>query len=736
AVGVPGEAYVGGDGVVRGYLDRPGLTAERFVPDPFSAHPGARMYRTGDRLRRMNDGALEFVGRLDAQVKIRGFRIEPGEVESVLTGHSAVHEARVIAREDRPGEHRLVGYVVGAVDVNELRVMLSEALPEYMVPSALMVLERLPLTPNGKLDVAALPDPGAVAGDAYVPPRTPLEARVAEVWAEVLGVERVGVNDRFWELGGNSLLVMRVAARLRVAPGVDVPFSVLFARPTVAALAEWIEGAGEEGAADTAAIPLADRSGPLPLSLHQERLWFLDRSEDTGASFTIPVGLRITGGLDAGALEAAFTAVIARHEVLRTVFPAAEGAGRQVVLDPAPFALARQDLRGLPEDERVPAVARCAAKLAERPYDLARGPLLRGALVRTGDAEHVLLLNLHHIIFDGWSTGVLVRELTAAYQAARAGRAPELSALPLQYADYAAWQREWMRGPQAQAQLAYWKRRLAALPTLDLSHAHEPGGTPGYHGAVLPISLGPALSEAVRAMANERGVTPFMLLLAAFKVVLAHHARTRDVVVGTDIAGRGRVETEPLIGFFINELVLRTDLSGDPDFGELLGRVRETTLGAYRNADLPFSALVRELGGRRGAGRTPLFQVMFGLDNTPSEAVEADGLAMAPLGTSSPVSPWELSLYMRQAADEIEGTFRYRTALFGAEAVEALRGDFLAVLEHACADPAARVGALLDELEARSRAARAERARAAGEAGRVLFEGIRRKAISIPLTTD
>jgi non-ribosomal peptide synthetase component F len=331
---------------------------------------------------------------------------------------------------------------------------------------------------------------------------------------------------------------------------------------------------------------------------------------------------------------------------------------------------------------------------------------------------------------------VLVRELTAAYQAARTGRAPELPGLPVQYGDFAAWQREWMRGPHAAAQLGYWKRRLAALPTLDLSNGRETDEAPGYHGAVLPVALGPALSRQVGAMASERGVTPFMLMLAAFKVVLAHHARTRDVVVGTDIAGRGRVETEPLIGFFINQLVLRTDLSGDPDFGELLGRVRETTLGAYHNGDLPFSTLVRELGGRRGAGRTPLFQVMFALDNTPSEPLDAGGLTVAPLAASSPVSPWELSLSLRETAGEIRGAFRYRTALFAAEAVEALRDDFLAVLEHACAEPAARLGALLDRLEERSRAARAERARAAGEAGRVLFEGIRRKAISIPLTTD
>jgi len=735
--GVAGELYIGGAGVARGYLGRPALSAEKFVPDLF-AGGGARMYRTGDRARWLEGGNLTILGRTDGQVKVRGYRVELGEIEAVLRRHPSLSGALVVLREDAPGDRRLVAYVAGSADAGALRGYLRERLPEYMVPAAFVRMDTLPETATGKIDPTTLPAPEyRGAGDAFVAPRTPLEARVAEVFAEVLGAERVGVNEHFFDLGGNSLLVMRVAARLRAAPGVEVPLPVLFARPTAAALAEWIEGAEADDAARTAPIPCADRSAPLPLSLHQERLWFMDRAEDAGGGFTIPVGLRIAGaGLDGDALEAAFRAVIARHEVLRTVFPTEGGAGRQVVLPSIPFALAREELRGVPAEERPARVARHAAELAEHPYDLARGPLLRALLARTADDEHVLLLNLHHIVFDGWSAGVLVRELTACYRAIRSGRAPELPALPLQYGDFAAWQRAWMRGPQAAAQLGYWRRRLAALPLLDLATRGEAGEAPGYHGAVLPVALGADLSARVRAVAGERGVTPFMLLLAAFDVVVAHHAGTRDVVVGTDIAGRGRLETEPLIGFFINQLVLRTDLSGDPDFGELLGRVRETTLGAYRNADLPFSTLVRELGGRRGAGRTPLFQVMFALDNTPSEPVDADGLRVAPLATSSPVSPWELSLSLRETDDGIVGSFRYRTALFDAEAVDALRGDFVAVLEHACAHPAARVAALLDELEERSRAAGAERARAAGEAGRVRFEGIRRKAVSIPLTPD
>ncbi|MBW3654501.1 MAG: amino acid adenylation domain-containing protein [Gemmatimonadetes bacterium] len=735
--GVAGEAYVGGEGVVRGYLDRPGLTAERCVPDPFSGRAGARMYRTGDRLRWSADGRLEFVGRLDAQVKIRGFRIEPGEIESVLSAHSAVSEARVVVREDEPGEKRLVAYVVGAVNAHELKEHLGRTLPDYMVPSAYVVMESLPLTPVGKLDVQALPAPGAGSEGMYVAPRTAAEEVLAGIWESVLRVERVGIHDGFFGLGGHSLLATRLVSRVREAFGVELPLRTLFDHPTVAEMAEQVEALRYAGASPLPPVERVDRDGPLPLSFPQERLWFLDQAEDTGGSFTIPFSIRIEGeSLDAGLLERAFSHVIARHEVLRTVLPAVDGEGRQVIHPPAPFTLPRAELRDVPESERDEELRRLSAEQVNRPYHLERGPLLRALLARTGEAEHVLLLNLHHGVFDAWSVGVLVRELTASYGAFRAGATPDLPPLPVQYADYAAWQRDWMRTPAAQEQLAYWKRQLAHLPTLDLSGGRPRPERLSYRGGTLPVRLGPALAEQARATAREGNVTLFMLLLAAYKVVLAHHARTRDLVVGADVAGRNRAELEPLIGFFVNELVLRTDLGGDPAFRDLLGRVRDATLDAYRHQDLPFSVLVRELGGPRDTGRNPLFQVMFGLNNTPRDAVELDGLRLSPMGLETDVSVFELCLYLTETPDDVVGAVRYRTECFDAATAQTVWSDFAAVLERACADPGVRLEALLQELDARRRAESTARAHAAEQAGRTLFQGIRRKAIAITPTTD
>jgi amino acid adenylation domain-containing protein len=728
-IGLPGELYIGGAGVARGYLGRPGLSAEKFVPDPF-AGPGARMYRTGDRARWQADGNLLILGRTDNQVKVRGYRVELGEIEATLRRHPSVTGCVVVLREDRPGDRRLVAYVVSDADDTALREHLRRTLPEYMVPAAFVRLASLPKTATGKIDPRTLPAPAYAAdGEGHVAPRTELERALAGIWADVLGVERVGVEDGFFELGGDSLLVMRIGARLRASLGRDVPLPVLLTRTTVAALAEWMET--QAGAAPAhAPIPRADRARPLPLSFPQARLWFLDRAQDTGASTTIPIGLRITGaGLDADALERAFGAVVERHEVLRTVFPALEGEGRQVVLDPAPFALPRADLRGRADADAE--VARLGAELAEAPYDLARGPLFRVVLARTGEDAHVLLMNLHHVVFDGWSSGVLVRELTAAYAALRAGGTPDLPALPIQYADYAAWQRDWLRGDEGQAQLAYWTRRLAGLPALELPGGRERPESPGYHGAALSVQLGAERSAALRAAARARRTTLYTVLLAAFKVVLAHHGRARDLVVGTDVAGRGRMELEPLIGFFINELVLRTDLSGDPTLDEVVDRVRDTTLEAFRHQELPFAVLVRELAGERTLGATPLFGVMFGLDNTPVEPVRVDGLGVEPIDTSSPVSPWELSLYLNDLPDGIAGAFRYRTELFDPAVVEDLRADWLAVLDAFCADPSCRLEALVERLADAGRERWEARARAAQDAARQRLGRVRRQGIAL-----
>ncbi|HVH12117.1 MAG TPA: condensation domain-containing protein, partial [Longimicrobium sp.] len=685
-----------------------------------------------DRARWLEGGNLMILGRVDSQVKVRGYRVELGEIEATLRRHPSVSGALVVVREDVPGDRRLVAYVVTDAEPGTLRDDLRRTLPEYMVPSAFVRLDALPQTVTGKLDPKTLPAPEYASGTEYVAPRTSVARRLAEVWGEVLRVERAGVDDSFFALGGNSLLVMRLAARVRTALGVDVPLRVLLARPTLAGLAEWIETA--EGADDRppAVIPPADRAAPLPLSYPQERLWFLDRAEDTGAGFTTSFGVRIEGeGLDADALERAFSHVVARHEVLRTVFPAEEGEARQQVLPPAPFVLARAGQAGGTEGERAAEVARLAAELAARPYDLARGPLRRAVLVRTDAGGHVLLLNFHHIVFDGWSAGVLVREVAVAYVALRAGRAPVLPDLPVQYADYAAWQRGWAATEAAAEQLSYWKRQLAGLPALDLSAGRVRPERPGYHGSMLPVELGPKRTEQVRSTARAAQATEFMVLLAAFKVALAHHGRTRALVVGTDLAGRVRPELEPLIGFFINEVVLRTDLSGDPALTEVLARVRGVALDAYRHQDVPFALLVRELAGERRVGATPLFQVMFGLDNTPVETVEMDGLHVTPVDASADVSPWELSLYLREGARGITGALRYRTALFEAALVEDLRADFLTVLEILCGDPGERLETVLARLAAGERVRWEERARIVADAARLRLRGRPRQAVAV-----
>ncbi|HEX7239905.1 MAG TPA: amino acid adenylation domain-containing protein, partial [Longimicrobiaceae bacterium] len=467
--GVPGELWIGGAGVARGYLGRAELTAERFVPDVFGDEAGARLYRSGDRVRRRADGELEFLGRTDAQVKVRGFRIEPGEIEAVLAGLPQVREAVVAVREDVPGEKRLVGYVVAEEGAEaspaELRAELLGRLPEHMVPGALVVLDRLPLNANGKVDRRALPSPRWGADEAYLAPRTATEEIVAGIWSAVLGVDRVGVEQGFFELGGHSLLATRVVSRLREELGVEVPLRALFETPTVAALAGHVEAAlGSERPASTR-IPRRAEDGPSPLSFAQQRLWFIDQLDPGSPTYNMPVALRVRGELRPAALERVLAAVTRRHEALRTVFASAGGEPVQVVRAPGPVGVPVADLRHLPEEAREAEALRLAAGESARPFDLAAGPLLRAAAARLGGQEWVVLFTMHHIVSDGWSMGVLVGEVSELYGALHEGREPRLPELPVQYADYAAWQRAWLRDEALEAQLAYWKTQLANAPS-------------------------------------------------------------------------------------------------------------------------------------------------------------------------------------------------------------------------------------------------------------------------------
>ncbi|RKG88709.1 amino acid adenylation domain-containing protein, partial [Corallococcus terminator] len=694
-VGVAGELFIGGDGVARGYGGRPALTAERFVPDPFSTRPGARLYRTGDLARWREDGELEYLGRADDQVKVRGFRIELGEVEAVLAQHPALREVAVAVRGEG-NERRLVGYVVAreeAPDTLELRRWLLTRLPEPLVPSAFLALEALPHTPNGKVDRRALPDVESSGGDAraaYVAPRTPVEERLAEVLAQVLGLPRVGRDDDFFLLGGHSLTATQAIIRLRDAFRIALPVRALFEAPTVARLAERVEEAllGSASNVREASVTRIPREGDLPLSFAQQRLWFMDQLEPGSASYNIPAALRVEGALDEAALARAFSALAERHESLRTVFRAEQGLPVQVILPAGDVPVSLVDLSGLAPAERDAQARRLTEAQARAPFDLARGPLMRVELLRLDARTHVLLVTLHHIISDGWSTGVLIREVAALYQAFASGQAVPLEPPRLQYVDYAAWQRRWMEGPALQEGLAYWRRALTgAPPLLELPTDRPRPAVRSYRGAMQPVALPRALSEEVRALALRTGTTPFMVLLGAFQVLLSRVSGQDDISVGSPVAGRTRPELEGLIGFFVNTLVLRTHVAEEERFVDLLARVREVALEATAHQEVPFDKLVEVLRPQRSLSHPPLFQVLFALQNAPAEALSLPGLVLREVATESQAAKFDLSLSLRDGADGFHGFFEYDTDLFEPGTVARLGDHLRTLLEGIAAEP-------------------------------------------------
>ncbi|HEX7239442.1 MAG TPA: amino acid adenylation domain-containing protein, partial [Longimicrobiaceae bacterium] len=696
--GVPGELYVGGVGVARGYLGDPARTAERFVPDPFSAEAGARLYRTGDRVRLRADGELEFLGRVDTQVKLRGFRIEPGEVEAALLAQEGVREAVVVAREDAPGRKRLVAYLVAGEgaepSVPVLEAWLRERLPEHMVPTAFVFLERLPVSANGKTDRRALPAPQWKGEGAYVAPRTAAEELLCGIVAEVLGMERVGVEENFFELGGHSLLAMQVVSRARHAFGVEVPLRALFEAPTAGALAGCVEALRHEGGG-AAAPPIgrAPRTGPLPPSFAQQRLWLVDRIEPGSAAYNMPFTLRLRGPLDAAALRAGLDELVRRHEALRTTFAEAGGAPVQMIHPPAPTPLPVLDLRALPEEAREPAARRLAGAEALRPFDLARGPLLRSTLLHLADGDHVLLFTLHHVVSDGWSMDVLVREVSELYGALSRGEEPRLPELPIQYADFAVWQRDRLSGEALETQLSYWRGRLAGAPPLlevPTDHPRRVGQSPRAAGH--RFTLPPRVSDGLRALSRAGGSTLFMTLLAGWQALLGRYAGQEDVVVGTPIAGRDRRETEGLIGFFVNMLALRGDLGRDPTWRELLGRVREEALGAYAHQELPFERLVEELGVERSLTHAPVFQVAFALRRPGGDLRPSlGGVELEAFGAAAGVAKFDLDLTVEEEASALAASLTYRAALFEAETAARMAGHLEAVLEAMAAGPERRL---------------------------------------------
>ncbi len=692
-VGVSGELYIGGDGLGRGYLNRPDLTAEKFVADPFSTESGARMYRTGDLCRYLADGTLDYLGRVDNQVKVRGFRIELGEIESVLLQHAGVVDAVVLAREDSPGDRRLVGYVVrqdAGLSVSDLREHLKAKLPEYMVPSAFVFLEALPLTVNGKVDRKALPKPeGTGLDEAYVAPRTPIEEGLAEIWRSVLSVEAVGIDDNFFELGGHSLLATQVISRVRNTFQVDVPLRALFESPTIAELAQQVEQSRREGQGLRLPTLLpVSRDAPLPLSFSQQRLWFIDQLQPGSSLYNIPRILLLRGRLDVSALQRALQEILRRHEVLRTTYHTRGADAVQVISSDADLPLPVTDLCALSEAEREEETSRRCDAEAAHPFDLSREKMLRAQLLKLSAEEHLLLLTLHHIASDGWSTGILNRELILLYNAFHANQPSPLSEMPIQYADYAAWQRQWLQGEALERQVAYWRERLSGAPPLlrlPTDHPHEAAAS--YRGATHRFTLPAEEATLLRELCRQERATPFMALLAAFKVLLYQRTGQKDLVVGTDVANRTQSQTEGIIGFFLNHLVLRTDLSGEPSFREVMRRVRETALGAYAHQDLPFEKLVETLRPERDLSHTPLFQVLFVVNNFRRGSVPFDGLEASVVESQFSTSKFDLSLFMGERAADIVGTWSYRTDLFEATTIEQMSERFIALLSQLLAHP-------------------------------------------------
>jgi amino acid adenylation domain-containing protein len=708
--GVVGEIYIGGAGVTRGYLNRPELTAQRFVPDSLGVRPGARLYRTGDLGRYRAGGNIEFLGRNDDQVKLRGYRIELAEIEAQLRRCASVREAAVVAREDAPGEKRLVAYVTLAgeavtdtedaatakLSTGELREALRAVLPEYMIPSAFVILQSLPLTPNGKLDRRALPAPEATdSAAAYEVPQGEIEQALAEIWQKLLRVPRVGRHDNFFELGGHSLLIQRVVAQVREQFEVDVTLRTLFEAATLARCAERI-GALQREAGEMRIPPLrAQKRTEYPaLSFAQERLWFLDQLGMAGAAYNMPMVRSFEGVLDVEALERSFRTLIQRHESLHTHFALHEGTAYQVI-EPAAasqWQLPIEDLSGLKPAERGLQLQSWLEREAQRPFDLSSGPLMRARLLRLGSSEHVLLVTMHHIISDGWSMAVLGRELQTLYEAFSHGQPSPLRPLDIQYADYAIWQRSWLQGEELTRQLRYWKKQLSAAPAalqLSADKARPPAAS--FKGALVPLQLSADLTAGLRVLAQREQVTLFMVLLAAFQVLLARHSGQDDIVVGAPIAGRTHPQLEGLIGFFVNMLALRADVSADPSFTQLLRQVKETALGAYAHQALPFEKLVAELQPERDLSRHPVFQVTFAFDQLQASAAQAPSELIA---SSSSTSKFDLTLQLTDFEAGLRGAWVYATDLFEQPTIERLAQHFQILLEGIVADPQRRLSQL------------------------------------------
>jgi len=703
-VGVTGELFVGGDGLARNYMNRPDLTAERFIPNPLSGIPGDRMYKTGDLSRFREDGVIEFFGRKDFQVKIRGFRIELGEIETVVGQYAGIQNNVVMVYKDGTGNKILISYLVlkpgFQLDKEDLRNYLKDRLPEYMVPSIFMILDQLPITPNGKVDRNALPMPDWIRPDietVYEPPTTPIEIYLAKKWQQVLGIQRIGIYDNFFEIGGDSLRAAVLINRLQDVFGEQARVKVVFLAPTIAEMAEYLnehypdivaELIGSElESTKTNVIDRFDRGiqnikpisrdGELPLSYAQQRLWFLDQWEPESPYYNVPSGVRLKGSINIDALRQSINQVVERHEVLRTRYLSDAGKAKLVIEEQLRIPLPVIDLSKLQEENQYNEALRLARREARKPFNLAVDAMLRTFLIKLGENDHILVLTMHHIASDGWSIGVLIREVTTLYNAYVSHTPPEIKDLPIQYLDYAAWQREWLEGDLEQEQLNYWKRKLADSPKmLELPTDRPRPPVQSQHGAQQYFDLPDEISIAIRKLSNQLGKTLFTTLLSAFQILLYRYTGQTDICIGTPVANRTREEVENLIGFFVNTLVLRGDLSGDPIFLELIEATQETSLEAFEHQDVPFEHIVDELQLEREMSHTPLFQVMFTIQDAPFRAIPLPGLLIEPLEIDSGTAKFDLILTIVDRGDSLRGVMEYNTDLFDPQTIDRFVAHF------------------------------------------------------------
>lgn len=704
--GVAGELYIGGDGLARCYNNSPELTAERFVPHPFSAG-GERLFRSGDRARYLDDGSIEFLGRIDNQVKIRGFRIELEEIEAALNECTGVNEAAAVVHRTAAGEAQLVAFVVPSaerqVEIADLREFLKDRLPAYMVPSVLVLKEGLPLTSNGKIDRKALA--GEIGLEATTQAegqqhRTPIEQIVAGLWQELLKVDGVGAEDDFFELGGHSLLAMQLISRVKDLFEVAVPLRSFLGAPTVAALAGAIDALIKaQGATKGAAIQPAARKETAPLSLAQQRLWFLNKLEPYSAAYNIPIAFQLYGELDVEMLERSLNELVARHESLRTTFPDVDGEAVQLIAPEQHLRVDVVDLQPGSEASTFLPARNVIHDEVHRPFDLSRGPLVRCTLVRNGEAHHILLLVMHHIISDGHSVGLLCDELSAIYNALRAGSVPAAKAEGLQYADYAVWERSWLSSETADRLLEYWKKQLAGAPSEIRFKAARPrpitrSSQGATHSWMLPLSL----TESLEALGRQEGATKFMVFLAAFSILLHHHSGSHDLVVGADVANRSQSELQLVAGFFINQLALRVRLAGNPTFRELLQNVRRTALAAYAHHELPFQKILDGLRIERRLNYSPLFQVKLLFQEGPPAKLRLDGIQVEPFPSELRTSAFDLVLAVLRTDEGFLATFEYDTDLFDRGVIAQFAADFEAVLARAVSRPDLRVPEIAKEL--------------------------------------